>query len=224
MLGLVNAFVRPMLVLLTLPVTILTLGLFIFVLNGLLFWMVGSWLEGFEVAGFWSGVFGAILFSLRVRWCCVFRALRRSGAERSLSRACSPRLEIHELRDPIIILPYLGLRHAAQSSPLVRPRARGRGLPPAAPTPTAAGATWSTFFKRLEIRRGRRGARAAGAESRSPAPSKRVTDREGYFRIELEGRVPAGWNEVDARAAAAGEPRKRIGARAGALAEGASSA
>ena len=67
MLGLVNAIVRPVLVLLTLPVTILTLGLFIFVLNGLLFWMVASWLEGFHVAGFWSGVFGAILFSL-VSW------------------------------------------------------------------------------------------------------------------------------------------------------------
>jgi len=66
-LGLVNAVVRPVLVLLTLPVTILTLGLFIFVLNGLLFWMVASWLEGFHVAGFWSGVFGAILFSL-VSW------------------------------------------------------------------------------------------------------------------------------------------------------------
>lgn len=66
-LGLVNAIVRPVLVLLTLPVTILTLGLFIFVLNGLLFWMVASWLEGFHVAGFWSGVLGAILFSL-VSW------------------------------------------------------------------------------------------------------------------------------------------------------------
>jgi putative membrane protein len=63
-LGLVNAVVRPVLVLLTLPVTVLTLGLFIFVINGLLFWMVGTWLEGFAVAGFWAGVFGAILFSL----------------------------------------------------------------------------------------------------------------------------------------------------------------
>jgi putative membrane protein len=66
-LGLINAVVRPILVLLTLPVTLLTLGLFIFVLNGLLFWMVGTWLEGFEVSGFWSGVFGAILFSV-VSW------------------------------------------------------------------------------------------------------------------------------------------------------------
>jgi putative membrane protein len=66
-LGLINAVVRPVLVLLTLPVTIVTLGLFIFVLNGLLFWMVGAWLEGFEVGGFWSGVFGSIVFSL-VSW------------------------------------------------------------------------------------------------------------------------------------------------------------
>ena len=66
-LGLINAFVRPVLVLLTLPVTIVTLGLFIFVLNGLLFWMVGSWLQGFAVSGFWAGVFGAILFSL-ISW------------------------------------------------------------------------------------------------------------------------------------------------------------
>jgi putative membrane protein len=66
-LGLVNAIVRPVLVLLTLPVTILSLGLFIFVLNGLLFWMVASWLEGFHVGGFWSGVLGAILFSI-VSW------------------------------------------------------------------------------------------------------------------------------------------------------------
>ena len=74
-LGLVNAVVRPVLVLLTLPVTILTLGLFIFVLNGLLFWMVGTWLEGFNVGGFWAGVFGAIVFSL-VSWALSALVLR----------------------------------------------------------------------------------------------------------------------------------------------------
>lgn len=63
-LGLVNALVRPLFILLTLPATILTLGLFIFVINGLLFWMVGSWFEGFRVSGFWSGFFGAIVYSL----------------------------------------------------------------------------------------------------------------------------------------------------------------
>ena len=66
-LGLVNALVRPVLVLLTLPVTILTLGLFIFVINGLLFWAVGSLVPGFHVAGFWPGVFGAIVFSV-ISW------------------------------------------------------------------------------------------------------------------------------------------------------------
>jgi putative membrane protein len=66
-LGLVNALVRPVLLLLTLPVTVLTLGLFIFVLNGLLFWMVASFVDGFHVSGFWSALFGAIVYSL-ISW------------------------------------------------------------------------------------------------------------------------------------------------------------
>jgi len=66
-LGLVNAVIRPILILLTLPATILTLGLFIFVINGLLFWFVGSYLQGFVVGGFWAGVFGAIVYSL-ISW------------------------------------------------------------------------------------------------------------------------------------------------------------
>ncbi len=66
-LGLVNAVIRPVLILLTLPATILTLGLFIFVLNGLLFWMVGHFVPGFVVPSFWSGFFGAIAYSL-VSW------------------------------------------------------------------------------------------------------------------------------------------------------------
>ena len=66
-LGLINTFVRPLLVLLTLPATVLTLGLFIFVINGLLFWAVGSFMPGFHVGGFWSGVFGAIVYSV-ISW------------------------------------------------------------------------------------------------------------------------------------------------------------
>ncbi|MBI4995746.1 MAG: phage holin family protein [Rhodocyclales bacterium] len=66
-LGLVNTLVRPLLIILTLPVTLLTLGLFLLVINGLLFWAVGSFLEGFTVASFWSGFFGAILYSL-ISW------------------------------------------------------------------------------------------------------------------------------------------------------------
>ncbi len=63
-LGLINALVRPLLILLTLPITVLTLGLFILVINGLLFWFVGSVLQGFVVSGFWVGVMGALLYSI----------------------------------------------------------------------------------------------------------------------------------------------------------------
>ncbi len=66
-LGLVNTVIRPILVLLTLPATILTLGLFIFVINGLLFWAVGHFVPGFVVQGFWSAVIGAIIYSL-ISW------------------------------------------------------------------------------------------------------------------------------------------------------------
>jgi putative membrane protein len=80
-LGLVNALIRPVLILLTLPATILTLGLFIFVINGLLFWMVGSWLDGFRVAGFWSGFFGAIVYSL-ISWAIASVVMPRPRPER----------------------------------------------------------------------------------------------------------------------------------------------
>ncbi|HEY5308129.1 MAG TPA: phage holin family protein [Casimicrobiaceae bacterium] len=66
-LGLINTLIRPIFVILTLPVTILTLGLFIFVINGLLFWAVGSFVPGFHVDGFWAGVFGAIIYSI-ISW------------------------------------------------------------------------------------------------------------------------------------------------------------
>ena len=63
-LGLVNTLIRPIFLVLTLPVTMLTLGLFIFVINGLMFWFAGSILRGFVVDSFWSGVFGAVLYSI----------------------------------------------------------------------------------------------------------------------------------------------------------------
>jgi len=66
-LGFVNSIIRPILIVLTLPATLLTLGLFIFVINGLLFWAVGSFVPSFHVGGFWPGVFGAIVFSL-ISW------------------------------------------------------------------------------------------------------------------------------------------------------------
>ncbi len=64
LLGLANAVIRPVLVLLTLPVTILTLGLFLLVINGLLFWAVSALTTGFEVRGFWAGVLGALVYSV----------------------------------------------------------------------------------------------------------------------------------------------------------------
>jgi putative membrane protein len=66
-LGLVNTLIRPLLVLLTLPVTVLTLGLFILVINGLLFWAVANFVGGFHVDGFWSAMIGALLYSL-ISW------------------------------------------------------------------------------------------------------------------------------------------------------------
>ena len=66
-LGLLNALIRPLLILLTLPINILMLGLFTFVINGLLFWFVASFVEGFYVAGFWPAVGGAIVYGL-VSW------------------------------------------------------------------------------------------------------------------------------------------------------------
>ena len=63
-LGLVNAIVRPLLVILTLPVTLLTLGLFLFVINALLFWFVAEVVQGFTVTGFWAALIGSVLYSL----------------------------------------------------------------------------------------------------------------------------------------------------------------
>jgi putative membrane protein len=66
-LGLVNTLIKPVLILLTLPVTVLTLGLFIFVINGLLFWLVANFVKGFYVAGFGAAIGGALLYSI-ISW------------------------------------------------------------------------------------------------------------------------------------------------------------
>ncbi len=63
-LGLLNTLVKPVLVLLTLPITVVTLGLFLLVLNALVFWFAGSILKGFQVAGFWWALAGALIYSL----------------------------------------------------------------------------------------------------------------------------------------------------------------
>jgi putative membrane protein len=63
-LGLLNTLLRPLLVLLTLPVTILTLGLFLFVINALMFYFAASVLQGFSVTGFGAALIGSLLYSL----------------------------------------------------------------------------------------------------------------------------------------------------------------
>ncbi len=63
-LGLFNTLVRPLLVLLTLPVTLLTLGLFLFVINALMFWSAAWLLQGLQVDGFVAALVGSLLYSL----------------------------------------------------------------------------------------------------------------------------------------------------------------
>ncbi len=63
-LGLFNTLVRPLLVLLTLPVTVVTLGLFLFVINALMFWAAAGVLDGFNVTGFGAALIGSVIYSL----------------------------------------------------------------------------------------------------------------------------------------------------------------
>lgn len=63
-LGLLNTLVKPLLILLTLPITVVTLGLFLLVLNALVFWFAGSILRGFQVNGFWWALLGALVYSI----------------------------------------------------------------------------------------------------------------------------------------------------------------
>jgi putative membrane protein len=66
-LGVLNAFFRPILIILTLPINILTLGLFTFIINALLLKMASGVISGFDVRGFWAAVFGSIIISV-VSW------------------------------------------------------------------------------------------------------------------------------------------------------------
>lgn len=64
LLGLVNSLVRPIAFLMTIPLTIITLGLFVFVLNAAMFGLVAAVLDNFTVSGFWAAIFGAIIVSI----------------------------------------------------------------------------------------------------------------------------------------------------------------
>jgi putative membrane protein len=66
-LGLVNAVIRPVLILLTLPATIITLGLFIFVVNAICLALAAWFVPGFTISGFWAALFGALVISI-VSW------------------------------------------------------------------------------------------------------------------------------------------------------------
>lgn len=63
-LGIVNALIRPLVVLLTLPFNIITLGLFTLVINGALFWFVSTFIKGFYLANFWTAFWAALIFSV----------------------------------------------------------------------------------------------------------------------------------------------------------------
>jgi putative membrane protein len=78
-LGLVNTLIRPVLVLLTLPVTLLSMGLFILVINAFLFWLVAQLVEGFHVAGFGSAFLAAILYSI-ISWALSALILKNGNA------------------------------------------------------------------------------------------------------------------------------------------------
>jgi putative membrane protein len=67
LMGVINTFIRPLLVLLTLPLTVVTFGLFLLVINGLLLWLVSALVRGFYVNGFWGALIGATLISI-VNW------------------------------------------------------------------------------------------------------------------------------------------------------------
>lgn len=77
-LGLVNTLIRPILLLLTLPVTLLSLGLFIFIVNGFMFWLVAQWVDGFHVQSFGSAIGGALLYSV-ISWTLSTLLLKNNG-------------------------------------------------------------------------------------------------------------------------------------------------
>jgi putative membrane protein len=64
LLGILNAVIRPILIILTLPINIITLGLFTLVINGLMLWVVSFLIKGFVIQGFWPAILGALMISI----------------------------------------------------------------------------------------------------------------------------------------------------------------
>lgn len=80
-LGILNVFFRPVLLILTLPINILSLGLFTFVINALLLKMASGVISGFEVYGFWSAIFGSLVISI-VNWVLSSFVIHQGRVER----------------------------------------------------------------------------------------------------------------------------------------------
>ena len=84
-LGIINAFVRPILLILSLPFILVTLGFFILIVNTLTFWLAGGLVPGFHVDGFWTAFFGSIVVSV-VSWAMSGIVRSPNGKIRVLSR------------------------------------------------------------------------------------------------------------------------------------------
>ena len=66
-LGFLNAVIRPVLIIITLPLTIVTMGLFVFVINAVMLWLLSALMRGIDITGFWSALAGALIMSL-ISW------------------------------------------------------------------------------------------------------------------------------------------------------------
>ncbi|MEJ2718388.1 MAG: phage holin family protein [Deltaproteobacteria bacterium] len=99
-LAVLNAIVRPVLIILTLPLTVVTLGLFILIINALLFELAGFFVPGLQIASFWSALFGSIIVSI-ISWIMNF-AVAGGGWERKVvvrRKRDSKTYEMHRGRD-----------------------------------------------------------------------------------------------------------------------------
>jgi putative membrane protein len=97
LLGIMNAFVRPVLLVLSLPFILVTLGFFILILNALMLWLAASLVPGFHVDGFWQAFFGSIIISI-VSW--VFSAFFRDSDGRY--QVITRRVEMKPVRGRVV--------------------------------------------------------------------------------------------------------------------------
>ena len=77
--GIINAFIKPIVLILTLPISVLTFGIFTLILNGIMFAFAGALVPGFEVTSLWGAVIGSLLFSLISLICSLFIKTHDSG-------------------------------------------------------------------------------------------------------------------------------------------------